>query len=164
MCPAQEEARFPCRRSPATWLPGTLYHWRLRVVTDSPFFPRSRWLWPADNAVTEGDVRTNATAGAGGVVSAPPSRVWIADAAPNPFTSRTEIAYVLPHAGHLELAIYDVTGRMVMPLVRVPQAAGRHVVRWDGRDARGAALPAGVYFARLEAAGHRAAKKIVITR
>jgi len=37
-------------------------------------------------------------------------------------------------------------------------------VGWDGRDARGAALPAGVYFARLEAAGHQGAKKIVITR
>jgi hypothetical protein len=144
--------------------PGTLYHWRLRVLTNSPFFPHSRWLWPSDNAVTEADVRTNATTGTGEVASAPPSAALIAEAAPNPFTSRTEIAYVLPHAGHAELAIYDVTGRMVAPLVRGLQPAGRGVVGWDGRDARGAALPAGVYFARLEAAGHQGAKKIVITR
>jgi hypothetical protein len=143
---------------------GTLYHWRLRVLTDSPFFPHSRWLWPADNAVTEADVRTIATTGADEFVSAPASAALIADPTPNPFTSHTEIAYVLPHAGHLELGIYDVTGRLVAPLSGGLQPAGRHVRRWDGRDALGAELPAGVYFAYLKAAGQRAAKKIVIIR
>jgi hypothetical protein len=143
---------------------GTLYRWRLRVLTDSPFFPQSRWLTLADNAFTEADVRTTATTGNGEVASAPPSAALIAEAAPNPFTTRTEIAYVLSHAGHLALAVYDVTGRLVAPLVDAIQPAGRHAVRWDGRDARGASLPAGVYFLRLDTAGHRGAKKIVITR
>jgi hypothetical protein len=38
-------------------LPSSLSHWRARIVTDSPFFPRSRWLWTPYNGVTEADLR-----------------------------------------------------------------------------------------------------------
>jgi concanavalin A-like lectin/glucanase superfamily protein/FG-GAP repeat protein/Big-like domain-containing protein len=36
--------------------PGSVYHWRLRVATDSPFFPRSAWFSPPFNASTEADL------------------------------------------------------------------------------------------------------------
>ncbi|MCK4579056.1 MAG: FG-GAP repeat protein, partial [Candidatus Marinimicrobia bacterium] len=38
--------------------PGTLYHWRVRVASSSPFFPRSPWFSLPFNAVTEAKVRT----------------------------------------------------------------------------------------------------------
>ena len=38
--------------------PGQLYHWRLRVATDSPLFPRSPWLSLPYNNRTETDLRT----------------------------------------------------------------------------------------------------------
>ncbi|HEY6193803.1 MAG TPA: FG-GAP-like repeat-containing protein [Candidatus Eisenbacteria bacterium] len=39
----------------------TPLHWRLRVRTNSPFFPRSRWLSMAYNSPTETDLRTGST-------------------------------------------------------------------------------------------------------
>jgi hypothetical protein len=40
---------------------GTPYHWRLRILTDSPLFPRSPWLALPYNGRTETDLRTGCT-------------------------------------------------------------------------------------------------------
>ncbi len=47
------------------------------------------------------------------------------------------------------LAVYDVAGRHVATLADGPAAPGVHEVSWDGRDAGGAQVASGVYFARL---------------
>ncbi len=60
--------------------------------------------------------------------------------------------------------MYDVNGRKLATLVQGTRVAGRHVVRWDGRDAAGRQLPTGVYFVRLDLAGHYEARKVVLTR
>ena len=46
-------------------------------------------------------------------------------------------------------------------LARGPRGAGTHAVAWDGRDGRGAPVPAGVYFARLEAGGEALDRRVV---
>jgi hypothetical protein len=43
-------------------------------------------------------------------------------------------------------------------------SAGRHALRWDGRDDRGARVASGAYFARVESGGRSAATKIVVAR
>jgi len=53
---------------------------------------------------------------------------------------------------------------LVSTLIAAPQVAGRHVVRWDGRDARGSTVPAGTYFARLGVPGHIETQKITVVR
>jgi hypothetical protein len=143
--------------------PGTLYRWRLRIASDSPFFPRSPWLWHSGNAVTEGDVRTGGEpTGIADGTEAPTAGTWLGAPAPNPFVTATELAYTLPRAGRVEIAVYDVTGREVAVLAHGPRQPGRYTARWDGRDGGGRNLPAGVYFARLEFAGRMEAQKIVI--
>jgi hypothetical protein len=37
---------------------GTFYHWRSRIVSSDPFFPRSPWMSLAGNNVTETKLRT----------------------------------------------------------------------------------------------------------
>jgi glucose/arabinose dehydrogenase len=71
-------------------------------------------------------------------------------AMPNPFQGRTEIAFALPAAENVRLDIYDISGRRVRRLFDGVAGAGAHHHAWDGRDGAGAALPAGVYLARLE--------------
>jgi outer membrane protein assembly factor BamB len=66
------------------------------------------------------------------------------------------------HAARLE--IYDVAGRHVRTLLDAPLAAGEHRVAWDGRDARGREVGAGIYFVRLEAEGVRRHGRIAIVR
>jgi hypothetical protein len=66
----------------------------------------------------------------------------------------TAIRCVLPAggAGGARLAVHGAGGRLVRVLPG-PAAAGEQVLVWDGRDGRGRAAPAGVYFLRLEAPG-----------
>ena len=71
---------------------------------------------------------------------------------PNPFNPATDIRFQVGSADAgrpLDLAIFDVRGRLVRTLHTGPLAAGPQAVTWDGRDAAGAAAAAGVYFYRL---------------
>jgi len=83
-------------------------------------------------------------------------------AAPNPFVRKTDLRFSLDRTGEMELAVVDVAGRVVRRLDRGSREAGDHRVTWDGRDDAGRPLPAGVYFARLEANGVTQARKVVL--
>ena len=85
-------------------------------------------------------------------------------AAPNPFNPRTELAFALASPVDAVLTIHDVRGRLVRRLLDRPLPAGRHAVRWDGRDDRGRAMASGVYLARLEAAGTVRERKLTLVR
>ncbi len=84
---------------------------------------------------------------------------------PNPFNPRTSIRYESPSTGLFDLKIYDVAGRLVKTLVDGEvTTGGKHTIEWDGRDDRGAPVPAGVYFARAEAAGEESCAKMVLLK
>jgi len=84
---------------------------------------------------------------------------------PNPFNPVTNVQYSVPRDANVELAIYDVAGRLVRTLVTEPaHSAGRHTVRWDGRDDDGRAIAAGVYFARLIVDAESTASKMVLLK
>jgi len=67
---------------------------------------------------------------------------------PNPTRGETTFAIELREAKEVQLAISDVTGRIVRTLPRVRLAAGRHLFSWDGRDDCGRAVSPGIYWAR----------------
>ncbi len=83
---------------------------------------------------------------------------------PNPFNPETEIRYTLPAAGSVRLALYDLTGRLVMMLFEGEQRAGRHTIRWHGQDGHGRPVGAGVYFCRLETPGVVQTRKLVLAK
>lgn len=68
---------------------------------------------------------------------------------PNPSRGPTAFAWTLAEPADTRLVVTDVAGRTVRELARGPRAAGLATATWDGRDARGERLPAGLYFARL---------------
>jgi len=83
-------------------------------------------------------------------------------ASPNPFTSATSIAYIVPAGGGLvDITIYDVNGREVRRLVDARMPAGDGVAVWDGLDSRGERVASGVYFARLDVDGLTASGKLM---
>jgi hypothetical protein len=84
-------------------------------------------------------------------------------ARPNPFRDQTRIAYTLPSGGAVRLTIHDAAGRRVTTIVAGERLPGRHVVGWNGRDAHGRQVAAGVYFARLEFEGDSHQGKIVLS-
>jgi flagellar hook assembly protein FlgD len=52
-------------------------------------------------------------------------------------------------AGSARLEIVNVAGQRVVLLADGPREAGSHVAHWNGTDAHGRRVGAGVYFARL---------------
>jgi hypothetical protein len=68
---------------------------------------------------------------------------------PSPSRGQTLLRVELPATGPMLLEILDVTGRSVRRLHEGVAAPGRHEYTWDGRNSDGAAVRAGVYFARL---------------
>ena len=83
---------------------------------------------------------------------------------PNPFCGRATVRYTLPCAGQVSVSVHDATGRIVKTLVDGPQNAGTHAVLWDGTDDRQRAVPSGVYFYVLDAAGRESHEKTVMVR
>jgi hypothetical protein len=69
---------------------------------------------------------------------------------PNPFNPRTTIKFDLHKPGPVELAVFDVAGRLVKRLVHETRPAGNHEAVWNGRDSGGRSAAAGVYFFRLK--------------
>ncbi len=80
-------------------------------------------------------------------------------AAPNPFAARTLLAFHVPQAGPVRLAVYDVLGREVAVLVDGDVAAGRHSVPFDA-----AGLASGLYLGRLEQSGRVATRTMLLAR
>lgn len=70
--------------------------------------------------------------------------------APNPSRDASTLAFSLPAAASARIDVIDLAGRSVWTAVG-EFAAGVQTVRWDGRDAAGARVSPGVYFARLTA-------------
>jgi hypothetical protein len=81
---------------------------------------------------------------------------------PNPFNPTTTISFTLPKTGHVELDVYDVTGRKTGGLLSAPTgvvAAGEYHVEFDGID-----LPSGIYFVRMETGGDSQTRKMVLLK
>ncbi len=81
---------------------------------------------------------------------------------PNPTTGDAQVAFALPTAGFVELDVFDVAGRRVAELFSGSAAAGRTLVRWDGRDDAGSSVARGVYFVRLRSSGEERVRKLVV--
>ncbi len=103
---------------------------------------------------------STAVAGAGGQA---PLRLALEQNVPNPFNPATRIGFDLAGEGRVALAVYDAGGRRVRTLIAgEPRAAGHHEVVWRGVDERGAPVPSGVYFYRLEAGGAVESRKMLL--
>lgn len=88
----------------------------------------------------------------------------LAQNSPNPLNPTTTIRFTLPQAARTELAVFDLSGRLVRVLLRGARGAGAHEVAWDGRDASGQPVGSGVYLYRLEAGRTVETRKLVVLR
>ncbi len=110
---------------------------------------------PLPGATPQSDLTVHLTATSTGTVGVTPRPARLAFEAPrpNPFARTTEFAFELPAAAPVSLDVFDARGRRVATVAAGTWGAGRHTVRWDGLEARGAAAGAGLYFARFRTPG-----------
>jgi photosystem II stability/assembly factor-like uncharacterized protein len=83
---------------------------------------------------------------------------------PNPAKTNTTIQYALPRQTAVDLAIFDIQGRLVRELMQGEQSAGMHSVFWDGYDELKNLAAAGVYFYRLTTEYESAIGKLILVK
>ena len=81
---------------------------------------------------------------------------------PNPFNPTTTIPLAVPAGSkNVTLTIYNVLGQPMRQVWTGPLAAGEHRLTWDGRDALGRPVAAGVYVYRLQVNEQTRTRKMV---
>jgi hypothetical protein len=96
-----------------------------------------------------------------------PLRLHLGHGVPNPFATRTAIAYGLPFSlggQHVVLRVYDLSGRLVRCIVSAPQPAGTHSTGWDGADEWCRPVAGGIYFCRLTVGDQNLTRRLVLVR
>jgi len=83
---------------------------------------------------------------------------------PNPFTTATRLAWTQPVAARVTLTVHDAAGRRIVTLAENLFDAGDHAALWDGSDADGRPVAAGLYFSRLVVDGQVRTGKLLLTR
>jgi hypothetical protein len=87
------------------------------------------------------------------------SAVFGLTVAPNPLAGRGAIRFTLPRAGHVELTITDLRGRVVARPLESTLGSGDHMVAFDA-----ASLPSGTYMVDIAAGREHQTVKLTITR
>ncbi len=83
---------------------------------------------------------------------------------PNPTPASTQLSFNIDQVTHVDVAIFDVRGRLVRALWRGPMEPGLRRLRWNGRSDSGDRVAAGVYSARLRTGETTRAVRLTILR
>ncbi|MGH2570548.1 MAG: FlgD immunoglobulin-like domain containing protein, partial [bacterium] len=123
-------------------------------------FPYLSVVLQAANVDGSGSRTTSETAS----IPSPGGAPTVTAAAPNPFTTETEIAFSLPATDRVTIRIYDATGRLVRTLVDSTVPAGVYRERWDGKDNSGRSVASGLYFFKFKAGTAERTQRILRLR
>ena len=91
-----------------------------------------------------------------------PQQFYLGQNYPNPFNPSTIIPYRLPVSIRVRLEVFNVLGQRMATLVDAEQPAGFHTATWDGTDAAGRGVAAGLYLYRLVGDGVRLTRSMVL--
>ncbi|MDD5087702.1 MAG: carboxypeptidase regulatory-like domain-containing protein [bacterium] len=81
------------------------------------------------------------------------------EASPNPFNAVTTLSFAVPQTSPVRLTVYEMTGRLAATLTDAEFPAGEHRINFDA-----AALPSGMYLARMEAGNFSATRKLLLLK
>jgi len=130
----------------------------LRVVLSEP-------VAVAPAVVARGLQNEDLSAVVSGVTAAPmPGAADLEPNVPNPFNPRTTIAFNVPVAEHVQLAVYGIDGAMVRTLVDGLRGAGRQTIVWDGCDDGGRPVASGTYVYVVRMGEFRQVRKMTVMR
>jgi len=129
------------------------------------------WFWLGSEAAAEGVVfrvddisLMESTVSVEEATDAMPAEYALGQNYPNPFNPTTTMEFVLPAAGAVEMAVYDLAGHKVRTLRNENMSSGVYTVTWNGRDDAGNEATTGLYFYRLTAGGTSLTKKMLLLK
>jgi hypothetical protein len=146
------------------------------VVIDLTGTPRSRPFacdWTGDGStdvlIGASDGLVRLYQGVGHMVGvdpgvAPMLAARLGAAYPNPFNPRVDIPFEMAADDHVQISVYDTSGRLVAVLLDDARPAGEHVVTWHGADGNGRQVASGVYLVRLQSPASADSGKLVLLR
>jgi FlgD Ig-like domain/IPT/TIG domain/CARDB len=83
---------------------------------------------------------------------------------PNPFSSVSRMSFSLAESGPVTVAVFDIGGRRVRQLASGEYGAGPHPLVWDATADDGTRVRNGLYWVRMEAAGHTFTQRLTLLR
>lgn len=133
-----------------TFEPGDVIFIRFRHYTDGYV---TGWGWVIDNLIIQDpSIRVDSE-------SVTAEAFFLGQNYPNPFNPGTIIPFTIPTKTTVEVAIYDVTGRLVEKLIEGELPAGTHSVYWNA-----AHQASGTYFYSLKAESFHRQRKLTLLK
>lgn len=83
---------------------------------------------------------------------------------PNPFNPNTRISFSLARRDHVDVSVYDVTGRLVSTLFDGQLGSGPHSLTWNGTASNGQLVASGVYLYVLRTSTDVMARRMVLLK
>lgn len=141
-------------------------HFRFRLRTPNPYFPRSPWLTLHANGPRDTKVRFREILPVSDVPSFDPelTALELELPTPNPVHRAARVAFTMPAAAHVRLELLDVSGKRIATLLDEQRDAGRHVLDWNREADASGILPSGIYFLRMSAGAEEAVRKVMLRR
>lgn len=83
---------------------------------------------------------------------------------PNPFNPMTRIEFSLEKPGKVDIAVYDIAGRLVTNLLSEDRAAGDQFVTWNGLTRSGAPAASGQYRYVMKTAAGQVSRSMILLK
>lgn len=93
-----------------------------------------------------------------------PNEFTLENAYPNPFNPSTRIRYGVSSTTPVNVAIYDMTGRLVSDYKIGDKAPGWHEFTWQGTDSHGQQVSTGVYLITMRAGDEFQKQKVTFLK
>jgi hypothetical protein len=123
--------------------------------------PRLIISYPGDESMTQGtDTVTDVLSQSNGI----PGETALQPNFPNPFNIETRMSYSLHEPAQVSMTIYNLLGQRVRALLSGQMPAGKHSIRWNGRDEYAREVPSGIYVVRFSAGDVNVSRKVMVLK
>ena len=83
---------------------------------------------------------------------------------PNPFNPSTTINFTVPNFSDVKISVFDINGKLINTLVDASFSSGTYNVIWNGDDASGNKVAAGIYMYNLTSDETSITNKMVLVK
>jgi len=137
-------------------------------ITAMPNVSKAREITSSDSNINFKIDSTSSDTAPKNMVNIEKEYPFVMSIQPNPSNPSTQISYFIPKNDKIfngEIAIYDVSGKVVRSINTLSISYGKHIAVWDGKDNKGNYLPSSTYIVTLNLNGlYKQAKRVVLVK